>query len=62
MTTERVDLVALGQMVKNPHAYPIVMLTQGLEYCIAELENLRTTTAEDALYIKLLEEDMEDYE
>lgn len=46
MTDERVDPVTLGQMVKNPHAYPIVMLTQGLEYCIAELEELRATQQE----------------
>lgn len=49
-------------MIKNPHAYPLVMFMEGLEHCINELENARTTIAEDAIYIKRLEEQLDEPE
>lgn len=59
--TERIDLDALRQMIKNPHAYPMVMFTEGLEYCINELENARTTIAEDEEYIRGVDERIRRY-
>jgi hypothetical protein len=48
-------------MVKNPHSYPIEVLTQSLEFCIAELENSRSTLDMDLVYIRGVDERIRRY-
>jgi len=55
MTDSRLDLDALRMIIRNPHAYPLAMITEGLELAINELENARTTIAEDLEYQRKLE-------
>lgn len=54
-TDARLDLGELRAIIRNPHAYPMSMITEGLEHAINELENARTTIAQDLEYQRKIE-------